>query len=140
MARVTVKDLRAEARRRLLHCGNNKTISRMNKKELITFLDCIAGSKNVQVQQSIQSKARLGLTVGQILRKPCGTLAVTVHVMTTHDSGNEHDHAWCKVKTADGGGEAPTPEQVKDWSAQFVAHGIGDRFSHPYVAAYHILV
>eukprot|EP01043_Picozoa_sp_COSAG02_P076807 COSAG02_NODE_16502_length_1078_cov_1.762002_1_plen_231_part_00 len=59
MARVTVKDLRAEARRRLLHCGNGKTISRMNKKELITFLDCIAGSKNVQVQQSIQSKARL---------------------------------------------------------------------------------
>ena len=58
-SRVTVKDLRAEARRRLLHCGNGKTISRMNKKELITFLDCIAGSKNVQVQQSIQSKARL---------------------------------------------------------------------------------
>jgi hypothetical protein len=59
MARVTVKDLRAEARRRLLHCGNGKTISRMNKKELITFLDCIAGSKNVQVQKSIQNKARL---------------------------------------------------------------------------------
>ena len=39
--RVTVKDLRAEARRRLLHCGNGKTISRMNKRELLEFLSCI---------------------------------------------------------------------------------------------------
>jgi hypothetical protein len=59
MARVTVKDLRAEARRRLLDCGNGKTISRMNKKELIMFLDCIAGSKNVHVSGSVQDKARL---------------------------------------------------------------------------------
>ena len=62
-----------------------------------------------------------GLEVGQLLRKPCGTLAVIVHVMTTHDAGNEHDYPWCKVKTADGpyhaGGEKPTPEQVKDWEA-----------------------
>lgn len=41
MARVTVKDLRAEARRRLLKCGNGKTISRMNKRELLEFLQCI---------------------------------------------------------------------------------------------------
>ena len=41
MARVTVKELRAEARRRLLKCGNNKTISRMNKRELLEFLQCI---------------------------------------------------------------------------------------------------
>ena len=41
MARVTVKDLRAEARRRLLKCGNGKTISRMNKRELLEFLSCI---------------------------------------------------------------------------------------------------
>jgi hypothetical protein len=41
MARVTVKDLRAEARRRLLECGNGKTISRMNKRELLEFLSCI---------------------------------------------------------------------------------------------------
>ena len=74
----------------------------------------------------LSSAQTAGLTVGQILRKPCGTLAVIVHVMTTHDSGNEHDYAWCTVKTADGGDESPTPEQVKDWSAQFVAHGIGD--------------
>ena len=40
-SRVTVKDLRAEARRRLLHCGNGKTISRMNKRELLEFLSCI---------------------------------------------------------------------------------------------------
>ena len=39
--RVTVKDLRAEARRRLLHCGNGKTISRMNKGELLSFMSCI---------------------------------------------------------------------------------------------------
>ena len=45
--RMTVKDLRAEARRRLLMCGNGKSISRMNKRELIVFLDCIQGSKNV---------------------------------------------------------------------------------------------
>jgi len=59
MARVTVKDLRAEARRRLLMCGNGKSISRMNKSELITFLDCIHGSKNVRVTGSLQNKARL---------------------------------------------------------------------------------
>lgn len=41
MARVTVKDLRAEAKRRLLKCGNGKTISRMNKRELLQFLSCI---------------------------------------------------------------------------------------------------
>ncbi len=41
MARVTVKDLRAEAKRRLLKCGNGKTISRMNKRELLEFLSCI---------------------------------------------------------------------------------------------------
>jgi hypothetical protein len=41
MARVTVKELRAEARRRLLKCGNGKTISRMNKRELLEFLSCI---------------------------------------------------------------------------------------------------
>ena len=41
MARVTVKELRAEARRRVLECGNGKTISRMNKRELLQFLSCI---------------------------------------------------------------------------------------------------
>ena len=41
MARVTVKDLRAEAKRRLLKCGSGKTISRMNKRELLEFLSCI---------------------------------------------------------------------------------------------------
>eukprot|EP01046_Picozoa_sp_COSAG06_P029051 COSAG06_NODE_2667_length_6473_cov_2.348917_3_plen_217_part_00 len=39
--RVTVADLRAEARRRLKECGGGKTISRMNKRELLAFLDCI---------------------------------------------------------------------------------------------------
>jgi hypothetical protein len=58
MARVTVKDLRAEARRRLLMCGNGKSISRMNKSELITFLDCIQGSKNVQ-RNPVAKKARV---------------------------------------------------------------------------------
>ena len=57
MARVTVKDLRAEARRRLLKCGNGKTLSRMNKQELITFLDCIHGSKNVKANP-VADKAR----------------------------------------------------------------------------------
>ena len=55
--RMTVKDLRAEARRRLLHCGNGKTISRMNKKELIAFLDCVEGSKNVYASR-VADKAR----------------------------------------------------------------------------------
>ena len=39
--KVTVKELRAEARRRLLECGNGKTISRMNKRELLSFISCI---------------------------------------------------------------------------------------------------
>jgi hypothetical protein len=55
--RMTVKDLRAEARRRLLHCGNGKSISRMNKQELIAFLDCIEGSKNVYASR-VADKAR----------------------------------------------------------------------------------
>ena len=55
--RMTVKDLRAEARRRLLMCGNGKSISRMNKRELITFLDCIHGSMNVKANP-IADKAR----------------------------------------------------------------------------------
>jgi hypothetical protein len=38
---TTVKELRAEARKRLLKCGNGKTISRMNKRELLSFMDCI---------------------------------------------------------------------------------------------------
>ena len=55
--RMTVKDLRAEARRRLLFCGNGKTISRMNKRELIAFLDCVEGSKNVYASR-VADKAR----------------------------------------------------------------------------------
>jgi len=41
MARVTVADLRSEARRKLKECGGGKTISRMNRTELIRFLQCI---------------------------------------------------------------------------------------------------
>ena len=41
MARVTVADLRDEARRKLKECGGGKTISRMNRSELIRFLQCI---------------------------------------------------------------------------------------------------
>ena len=41
MARVTVADLRNEARRKLKECGGGKTISRMNRTELIRFLQCI---------------------------------------------------------------------------------------------------
>jgi hypothetical protein len=41
MARVTVADLRDEARRKLKECGGGKTISRMNRTELIRFLQCI---------------------------------------------------------------------------------------------------
>ena len=41
MARVTVKQLRGEAKRRLLECGNGKTMSRMNKRELLNFISCI---------------------------------------------------------------------------------------------------
>ena len=64
--RMTVKDLRAEARRRLLHCGNGKTISRMNKKELITFLDCIAGSKNVHASRVADKVRRDTATTEQV--------------------------------------------------------------------------
>ena len=66
MARVTVKDLRAEARRRLLMCGNGKSISRMNKSELITFLDCIQGSKNVQ-RNPVAKKARVQQATDQLV-------------------------------------------------------------------------
>jgi hypothetical protein len=41
MARVTVADLRKEARRQLKECSSGKTISRMNRTELIRFLQCI---------------------------------------------------------------------------------------------------
>jgi hypothetical protein len=41
MARVTVSDLRNEARRKLKECSGGKTISRMNRTELIQFLQCI---------------------------------------------------------------------------------------------------
>ena len=41
MARVTVSDLRNEARRKLKECSGGKTISRMNRTELINFLQCI---------------------------------------------------------------------------------------------------
>ena len=41
MARVTVSDLRNEARRKLNECSGGKTISRMNRTELIRFLQCI---------------------------------------------------------------------------------------------------
>lgn len=41
MARVTVSDLRNEARRKLKECSSGKTISRMNRTELIRFLQCI---------------------------------------------------------------------------------------------------
>ena len=41
MARITVSDLRNEARRKLKECGGGKTISRMNRTELIRFLQCI---------------------------------------------------------------------------------------------------
>ena len=41
MARVTVSDLRNEARRKLKECSGGKTISRMNRTELIRFLQCI---------------------------------------------------------------------------------------------------
>ena len=39
--RVTVQDLRNEARARLRECSGGKTISRMNKKQVLKFLDCI---------------------------------------------------------------------------------------------------
>ena len=41
MARVTVADLRKEARRKLKECSSGKTISRMNRTELQRFLRCI---------------------------------------------------------------------------------------------------
>ena len=42
----------------MLMCSNGKSISRMNKSELITFLDCIQGSKNVQ-RNPVAKKARV---------------------------------------------------------------------------------
>ena len=41
MVRVTVADLRDEARRKLKECSGGKTISRMNRTELIRFLRCV---------------------------------------------------------------------------------------------------
>ena len=64
--RMTVKDLRAEARRRLLMCGNGKSISRMNKRELITFLDCIHGSKNVKANPIADKARRDTVTTEQV--------------------------------------------------------------------------
>ena len=38
--RVTVQDLRNEARARLKECSGGKTIGRMNKKQVLQLLDC----------------------------------------------------------------------------------------------------
>ena len=63
---MTVKDLRAEARRRLLFCGSGKSISRMNKRELIAFLDCIEGSKNVYANRLADKARRDTATTEQV--------------------------------------------------------------------------
>ena len=41
MARITVKDLRAEAKSRLSDCRGGKQLSKLNKTELLDFLECI---------------------------------------------------------------------------------------------------
>ena len=39
--RVTVKDLREEARNRLKDCRGGRQLSKMNKTQLLEFLECI---------------------------------------------------------------------------------------------------
>ena len=59
--KVTVKELRAEARRRLLHCGNGKTISRMNKNELLSFMSCIDHPDNDRYQSAAATQRQPSL-------------------------------------------------------------------------------
>ena len=59
--KVTVKELRAEARRRLLHCGNGKTISRMNKSELLSFMSCIDHPDNDRYQSAAATQRQPSL-------------------------------------------------------------------------------
>ena len=59
--KVTVKELRAEARRRLLHCGNGKTISRMNRSELLSFMSCIDHPDNDRYQSAAATQRQPSL-------------------------------------------------------------------------------
>jgi len=59
--KVTVKELRAEARRRLLHCGNGKTISRMNTSELLSFMSCIDHPDNDRYQRAAATQRQPSL-------------------------------------------------------------------------------
>eukprot|EP01043_Picozoa_sp_COSAG02_P075306 COSAG02_NODE_15464_length_1168_cov_2.865295_1_plen_260_part_00 len=55
-ARPVIEDLRAEARARLKKCGNNKTISRMNRRELLDFLDCIEDRELADTYRTQQNR------------------------------------------------------------------------------------
>ena len=121
----------SQAARQMGTVGGQDAVDRFTAHPTVQKENAILrGEADTYDEIRLSSAQTAGLTVGKILRKPCGTLAVIVQVITTHDSENEHDYAWCKVKTAGGpahaDGEKPNPEQVNDWSARFAAHGIGD--------------
>ena len=57
--RVTVKDLRAEAKARLADCRGGKQLSKLNKTELLKFLECIDDMELAQ-EYKRQEAARQG--------------------------------------------------------------------------------
>ena len=78
--RVTVAQLRKEARSRLKECSNGKTISRMNRTELLQFLGCVGmeldAAATYQVQQDQRDADRaVAVPQGVFPREPRGYYA-----------------------------------------------------------------
>ena len=78
--RVTVADLRKEARTRLKECSSGKTISRMNRTELLQFLGCVGmeldGVTTYQAQEEQRAADRaVAVPQGFFPREPRGYFA-----------------------------------------------------------------
>ena len=78
--RVTVAQLRKEARSRLQECSNGKTISRMNRTELLQFLGCVGmeldAAATYQAQQDQRDADRaIAVPQGFFPREPRGYYA-----------------------------------------------------------------
>ena len=64
--RVTVKDLREEARNRLKDCRGGRQLSKMNKTQLLQFLECI---DDIELAQEYRAQEAERLTKRQTKRK-----------------------------------------------------------------------
>ena len=64
--RVTVKDLREEARNRLKDCRGGRQLSKMNKTQLLEFLECI---DDIELAQEYRAQEAERLTKRQTKRK-----------------------------------------------------------------------